>query len=51
LLSKDQVNTIYANEADLLNVALFGITAREWRNRNPSLQGNLRYYANWLFSK
>lgn len=45
LLSKDQVNTIYANEADLLNVALFGITAREWRARNPSLQGNLRDYA------
>lgn len=45
LLSKDQVNTIYANEADLLNVALFGITAREWRDRNPSLQGNIRDYA------
>lgn len=45
LLSKDQVNAIYANEADLLNVALFGITAREWRDRNPSLQGNLRDYA------
>ena len=45
LLSKDQVNAIYANEADLLNVALFGITAREWRDRNPSLQGNIRDYA------
>ncbi len=45
LLRKDQVNAIYANEADLLNVALFGITAREWRDRNPSLQGNLRDYA------
>jgi hypothetical protein len=45
LLSKDQVNTIYANEADLLNVALFGITAREWRDCNPSLQGNIRDYA------
>ena len=44
-LPKDQVNAIYANEADLLNVALFGITAREWRDRNPSLQGNLRDYA------
>jgi len=42
LLRKDQVNTIYANEADLLNVALFGITAREWRDHNPSLQGNIR---------
>ena len=45
LLSKEQVNTIYANETDLLNVALFGITAREWRNLNPSLQGNIRDYA------
>lgn len=42
LVSNDQVNAIYANEADLLNVALFGITAREWRDRNPSLQGNIR---------
>jgi hypothetical protein len=45
LLSNEQVNTIYANEADLLNVALFGITAREWRDRNPSLQGNIRDHA------
>jgi hypothetical protein len=45
LLSKEQVNTIYANEADLLNVALFGITAREWRELNPNLQGNMRDYA------
>jgi len=45
LISKEQVNTIYANEADLLNVALFGITAREWRDRNPNLQGNMRDYA------
>jgi hypothetical protein len=45
LLSKEQVNTIYANEADLLNVALFGITAREWRELNPNLRGNIRDYA------
>jgi hypothetical protein len=45
LLSNEQVNTIYANEADLLNVALFGITAREWRELNPNLQGNIRDYA------
>ena len=45
LLSKEQVNTIYANEADLLNVALFGITAREWRELNPNLQGNIRDYS------
>ena len=46
LLSNVQVNTIYANEADLLNVALFGITAREWRELNPNLRGNIRDYAN-----
>jgi len=45
LLSNEQVNTIYANEADLLNVALFGVTAREWRDRNPRLHGNMRDYA------
>jgi hypothetical protein len=45
LLSHEQVNTIYATEADLLNVALFGITAREWRELNPNLQGNMRDYA------
>lgn len=37
---------IYANEADVLNVALFGITAKEWRDANPDLQGNIRDYAN-----
>ena len=36
---------IYANEADVLNVALFGITAKEWRDQNPNLKGNLRDYA------
>ena len=45
LLSKDQVNTIYANEADVLNMALFGITAGEWRRRNPHLEGNIRDHA------
>jgi hypothetical protein len=33
---------IYANEADLLNVALFGITAQEWKKQNPNLDGNIR---------
>ena len=37
---------IYANEADVLNVALFGMTAKEWRDTNPDLKGNIRDYAN-----
>ncbi len=44
-LSKDQINMKYASEADLLNVALFGITAKMWRERNPKLAGNIRDYA------
>ena len=36
---------IYAEEADVLNVALFGITAKEWRTANPDLKGNIRDYA------
>jgi len=44
-LSKEQINFIYANEADVLNVALFGITAKEWREANPDLKGNIRDYA------
>ena len=36
---------IYAEEADVLNVALFGITAKEWREANPGLKGNMRDYA------
>lgn len=45
-LTPQQINFVYANEADLLNVALFGITATEWREANPSLQGNMRDHAN-----
>jgi hypothetical protein len=41
-LSKHQINYVYANEADLLNVALFGKTAKEWRNENPGADGNIR---------
>ncbi len=41
-LTKEQARVIYANEADLLNVALFGITAQEWKNQNPTLEGNIR---------
>lgn len=44
-LSKAQINFIYASEADLLNVALFGKTAKEWRTENPDLAGNIRDYA------
>jgi KilA-N domain. len=40
-----QTSIIYANEADVLNVALFGITAKEWRETNPDLKGNIRDYA------
>lgn len=36
---------IYANEADVLNVALFGVTAKEWREANPDEKGNIRDYA------
>jgi hypothetical protein len=41
-LSKDKINFLYANEADLLNVALFGMTAKQWRDENPSVDGNIR---------
>jgi hypothetical protein len=44
-LTPKQVSAIYADEADVLNVALFGITAREWRNNNPGQKGNIRDYA------
>ena len=41
-LSKTQTSFVYANEADLLNVALFGITAKQWRDANPKADGNIR---------
>ena len=44
-LTPAQISIIYANEADVLNVALFGITAKEWRELNPDLKGNIRDYA------
>ena len=44
-LTKNQVNFIYASEADIINMALFGMTAKEWREQNPELQGNMRDYA------
>lgn len=42
---EQQISFVYANEADVLNVALFGITAKEWRDANPDLKGNIRDYA------
>lgn len=44
-LTKQQMSIIYANEADVLNVALFGFTAKEWRDTHADLQGNVRDYA------
>ena len=44
-LTKKQINYIYAEEADVLNMALFGQTAKEWRDNNPELLGNIRDYA------
>lgn len=46
LLNKAQLNIIYASEADLINVALYGITAMEWRIRNKNKIGNIRDYSN-----
>ena len=46
LVSKSQIIFAYANEADLLNVALFGITAKQWKDANPTLKGNMRDDAN-----
>lgn len=40
-----QANSIYANEADVLNVAMFGMTAKQWREAHPELKGNIRDYA------
>lgn len=44
-INTSQKNTIYAEEADVLNVAIFGMTAKEWRENNPELKGNIRDYA------
>ena len=47
-LTEKQKQFIYANEADVLNVALFGMTAKEWRDKNPNLNGNIRDYTDIL---
>ncbi|MDD5091924.1 MAG: KilA-N domain-containing protein, partial [Candidatus Wallbacteria bacterium] len=44
-LSKKQINLVYAAEADVLNMALFGMTAKQWRDTNPDKKGNIRDYA------
>ena len=45
-LTEKQINFVYASEADVLNMALFGKTAKEWREENPDKKGNIRDYAN-----
>ena len=44
-ISKEQATFVYASEADVLNVALFGMTAKQWRDKNPDKKGNIRDYA------
>ena len=46
LLTRSQISAVYASEADLLNVALFGVTAKQWRDANPDQAGNMRDHAN-----
>ena len=47
-LTDKQKQYVYANEADVINVALFGITSKEWRDKNPNLDGNIRDYTDIL---
>jgi len=44
-LKAKQISIVYANEADVLNMALFGLTAKQWRTNNPNEKGNMRDYA------
>ena len=44
-ISRSEEKLIYATEADILNLALFGLTAKEWRDKNPKVEGNMRDYA------
>ena len=48
ILTEQQKKYVYAEEADVLNVALFGMTAKEWRETNPELKGNIRDYTDLL---
>ncbi|HFD86829.1 MAG TPA: KilA-N domain-containing protein, partial [Gammaproteobacteria bacterium] len=45
-LTRQQVTQVYASEADILNMALFGKTAKQWRDENPDEKGNIRDFAN-----
>ena len=45
LAERKQDGLVYANEADMLNLALFGVTAKQWQEANPTLKGNIRDYA------
>ena len=47
-LTDKQKTFVYASEADIINMALFGMTAKEWREQNPTAEGNIRDYANVL---
>ena len=47
-LTEKQKQFVYATEADVINVALFGMTAKEWKKNNPNLEGNIRDYADIL---
>ena len=44
-ITREQASLVYADEADVLNVAMFGKTARQWREKNPEIKGNIRDYA------
>ncbi len=46
LITKKQIDIIYADEADIINIALFGMTAKDWQLKNPNKEGNIRDYAN-----
>ena len=48
LITEEQKKYIYANEADVINVALFGMTAKEWKEKNKNLSGNIRDYTDIL---
>lgn len=48
ILSEKQKQFVYADEADVINVALFGMTAKDWRDKNPTLKGNIRDYTDVL---
>ena len=47
-LTDKQKQYVYVNEADMLNMALFGITAKDWKDKDPDLDGNIRGYTNVL---